>query len=78
MRSVIICFSLVALVLSGEAFSVHAAEKTYTNSIGMEFVLIPAGSFMMGSDSATDKKARGDETPQHRVTISKPFYLGKY
>jgi formylglycine-generating enzyme required for sulfatase activity len=33
---------------------------------------------MMGSDPATDKEARVDETPQHKVTISKPFYLGKY
>lgn len=25
----------------------HAAEKTYTNSIGMEFVLIPAGTVLV-------------------------------
>jgi len=24
--------------------------KTFTNSIGIEFVLIPAGSFMVGAD----------------------------
>jgi formylglycine-generating enzyme required for sulfatase activity len=35
--------------LCAGAFSVQAADNTYTNSIGMEFVLIPAGSFMMGS-----------------------------
>jgi formylglycine-generating enzyme required for sulfatase activity len=49
-------------------------ETTHTNSIGMEFILIPAGSFMMGSE----KKCDNDERPLHRVTISKPFYLGKY
>jgi formylglycine-generating enzyme required for sulfatase activity len=38
----------------------------------MEFVLIPAGSFQMGSDILNDEK------PPHRVTISKPFYLGKF
>jgi hypothetical protein len=43
------------------------------NSIGMELVLIPAGEFMMGSDSD-----RPDEKPLHQVIISKPFYLGKY
>jgi formylglycine-generating enzyme required for sulfatase activity len=43
---------------------------SYTNSIGMEFVLIPAGSFMEECYSA--KRLR------HRVTISKPFYLGKF
>ncbi|MDR1242046.1 MAG: formylglycine-generating enzyme family protein [Deltaproteobacteria bacterium] len=51
--------------------SVQAAEKTYTNSIGMEFVLIPAGSFIMGSSGDSDARP-------HKVTISKPFYLGKF
>ena len=48
---------------------------THRNSIGMDFVLVPAGSFTMGS---TDRGHEGDEQPLHRVTISKPFYLGKY
>ena len=52
-------------------------EKTHTNSIGMEFVLIPAGSFMMGRNPALEN-GNDEETPQHRVTISKPFYLGKF
>jgi formylglycine-generating enzyme required for sulfatase activity len=47
--------------------------KTRTNSIGMEFVLIPAGSFVMGSASGYN-----EEIPEHPVTISRPFYLGKY
>jgi formylglycine-generating enzyme required for sulfatase activity len=38
---------------------------------GMDFVLIPAGSFLMGSD-----RGPKDERPVHRVVISKPFYLG--
>ena len=38
----------------------------------MEFVKIPAGSFIMGSSIRTD------EGPQHKVIISKPFCLGKY
>jgi formylglycine-generating enzyme required for sulfatase activity len=51
--------------------------KTWTNSIGMEFVLIPAGTFMMGSPDS-DEDADEDEKPAHSVTISQPFYLGKY
>jgi formylglycine-generating enzyme required for sulfatase activity len=56
----------------------HATlESSFTNSINMEFVLIPAGTFMMGSpDSA--READDNERPAHRVTISQPFYLGKY
>jgi formylglycine-generating enzyme required for sulfatase activity len=53
------------------------SETTFTNSIGMEFVLIPAGTFMMGSPDS-DTEARSNEKPAHRVAISQPFYLGRY
>ena len=39
-------------------------------------VLIPAGTFMMGSPES-EAEREIDET-LHQVTISKPFYLGKY
>jgi hypothetical protein len=42
----------------------------FTNTIGMEFTLIPAGTFTMGSDGGGE-----DERPEHDVTISRPFYL---
>jgi len=52
-------------------------KDDFTNSVGMEFVLIPAGEFDMGSPD--DEEGRFDEEgPVHRVKISKPFYLGKY
>ena len=54
-----------------------STPKTYTNSLGMEFVLIPAGEFMMGA-VPQDKEARDNEKPQHKVRITKPFYMGKY
>lgn len=50
---------------------------SFTNSIGIEFILIRAGTFMMGSPDS-DSEAYADEKPDHRVTISQPFYLGKY
>jgi formylglycine-generating enzyme required for sulfatase activity len=43
--------------------------------VAMEFVLIPAGSFLMG---AGDVGAEEDESPAHRVTLTRAFYLGKY
>jgi formylglycine-generating enzyme required for sulfatase activity len=39
---------------------------------GIEFVRIPAGDFMMGSNEYED------EQPVHNVKIGTPFYLGKY
>ena len=51
-------------------------EKTVTvNGVDMEFMLIPAGEFMMGNPSST---AHDSEKPVHRVRITKPFYIGKY
>ena len=52
-------------------------EETVTNSIGMEFVLTPAGEFDMGSPS--DEEGRYDyEGPVHHVKIEKAFYMGRY
>jgi formylglycine-generating enzyme required for sulfatase activity len=45
--------------------------------VSMEFVLIPAGEFHMGSPSG-EAWRESDEGPVHQVKISKPFYLGKY
>jgi formylglycine-generating enzyme required for sulfatase activity len=51
--------------------------KTCTNTIDTEFILIPAGAFTMCADKNSEE-ADDDETPPHRVTLSQPFYLGKY
>jgi formylglycine-generating enzyme required for sulfatase activity len=49
--------------------------KVLTNTIGMRLRLIPAGEFLMGSPD-WDKDAKDSEKPQHRVRITRPFYLG--
>ncbi len=43
----------------------------------MKLVLIPAGEVLMGSPDS-DKDAKDDEKPQHRVRIARPFYLGMF
>jgi formylglycine-generating enzyme required for sulfatase activity len=60
---------LQVIILATEESTVYAKEETYTNSIGMEFVLIPNATFVMDS---------GRSREGHKVTISKPFYLGKF
>lgn len=55
----------------------RAETKVYTNSIGMEFISIPSGSFMMGA-SDKDRDAHQSEKPHHKVTISKPFLIGQH
>ena len=63
--------------------------QTHTNSLGMQFVRIEPGSFMMGSENASlsDELTEGkahlrdgdwDEHPVHEVTLSTPFYIGVF
>jgi eukaryotic-like serine/threonine-protein kinase len=65
---------------------------TMKNPTGMEFVLVPAGTFMMGSSDADVQRvieqskrdfrdaelSFASEKPQHQVTIREEFYLGRY
>ncbi len=62
----------------------------YTNSLGMQFRLIPPGEFMMGSTPAEIEAAAqvlddpqwletlNSEAPQHKVILTQPFYLGMH
>lgn len=48
--------------------------STMTNSIGIKFVLLPAGGFDMGKPGV----GTGSAKPIHRVRITKPFWIGVY
>lgn len=61
------------------------------DTLGIRFVAIPAGEFMMGSEESPEALARawpnlererfgslGDEAPAHRVRITRPFELGRF
>jgi len=63
---------LVALIIlhPGEGF---ADKKVFVNSLGMEFVRIPAGTFSMGSPSSEPLRDRKEI--QHKVTISKDYFI---
>lgn len=51
----------------------HGVPVAFDNDLGMRFVLIPAGAFVMGSPE--DERHRDDDEIQHEVTIPRPFYL---
>jgi formylglycine-generating enzyme required for sulfatase activity len=97
------CLNLVLalMILSGGCYRATAptAEQNgaaskfdvparITNSIGMDLVLIPPGSFMMGSSVSAEQTAQmADgahaawfecEHPQHPVRLTRPFYMGVY
>ena len=74
-----IVVGLVIVLLGGYFLmsKVGQPDKNRTNSIGIEFALIPSGSFQMGCSDG-DVDCQDDEKPQHKVTISNSFYMGKY
>ena len=49
--------------------------EEHTNAIGMQFKLIPAGEFLMGSPP-DDTEGKQNEKPQHRVRINHSYYIG--
>ncbi|MDR0408433.1 MAG: formylglycine-generating enzyme family protein [Campylobacteraceae bacterium] len=75
----IFILTVILVVVSGCSDTKEdlSVSKTHVNSIGMEFVLIPSGSFAMGSGKNAEIKV-AHEFPQHNVTISRNFYLGKF
>ncbi|HYQ60982.1 MAG TPA: SUMF1/EgtB/PvdO family nonheme iron enzyme, partial [Desulfatiglandales bacterium] len=55
----------------------QTASSKSSDSIEMEFVLVPKGRFIMGSPG--DESGRyQNEAPQHEVQITKSFSMGKY
>jgi uncharacterized protein (TIGR02996 family) len=74
---------LHGLDYADEVLAAYAAARTrpdgsrLVNSIGMELVRIPAGTFLMGSPR--DEAGRNtDEWLRRPVTLTRPFYLGAY
>jgi formylglycine-generating enzyme required for sulfatase activity len=70
-------FLLFCLLAAGAPGGIaQAGDKTFTNSIGVEFMPIPAGRFTRAWVAKNDF---GEEVRRQQVvTISRPFYLGRY
>jgi len=68
---------VAAMLFCMPVFAQGVKLKRVTNSIGMELVEIPAGKFTMGSPAGEKHRIEGTEA-QVRVTLTKPFGLGKY
>jgi formylglycine-generating enzyme required for sulfatase activity len=77
MRSMIYTRLLPAAFLIGMTISTtHAItpERIFRDCADCpEMVAVPAGSFMMGSNAGSPR-----EDPTHKVTIAKPFAVGKF
>jgi serine/threonine protein kinase len=70
------CFLVVALGLNRlwTSTSDSQARDTFTNTLGMLMVRLPAGEFLMGSPDQ-EKGRRPDEGPCHPVRLSREFHM---
>lgn len=69
MRHTLLALSLFAFTLSALA----EPPDTYTNDLGMEFALIPAGSFMMGCNASFENCGNGETRPSIGCASPRPF-----
>lgn len=81
----------VALEAACATDGLPARPPVVENSLGMRFVHVPAGEFLMGSAESPEALAAAfpdldparladiaDESPVHRVRITRPFHLGQH
>ena len=72
--SLVLVVSCVAGEPDAGAASAAKTMPDHVNSLGMPFVVVPAGSFTMGTPPGEWGRGR-NEGPQREVTISRPFYM---
>jgi formylglycine-generating enzyme required for sulfatase activity len=85
---VVFLAAICGLAVGQEAPAARQPE-VLTNSIGIQLVRIPAGEFLMGGSEPAEELCKAfasydrkpeefnDEYPQHKVRITKPFFLGR-
>jgi len=76
--TILLCFAgaLQAMVGCSEGTSSNKEVIDLGKGVKLEMMVIPVGKFLMGSPK-TERRRDPDEI-QHEVTITKPFYIGKY
>ena len=90
-RTLLFLLASPLLLAACASWPAPPAPEVLENSLGMKFVRVPAGEFLMGSDETPQALARdypqyelprfielADEAPVHRVRISRPFFLGQH
>ncbi len=77
-RSLIAACAAAGLALAAAPAAVAEPGETFRDCEACpEMVVIPAGSFTMGSPD-TEEGHLGREAPQHEVSFAAPFAIGKY
>jgi formylglycine-generating enzyme required for sulfatase activity len=63
-----------AVPVKAPARAEPAAGKVVANALGMKFAWVPPGTFLMGSPA--NEADRSDVETQHRVTLTRGFWMG--
>ena len=75
--TIVLALALAALAQAADKTPPRPRKPDFVNSIGMPFVRIPAGKFLMGSPAGEWGRNR-NEWPQRRVTLTRDFYMCQY
>ncbi len=51
--------------------------RVLDNATGIEMLLVPAGTFMMGCSASVSQGCYSNENPVHQVTLTNCYYLGR-
>ena len=52
--------------------------RVLDSGTNIEMLLVPSGIFVMGCSPANMNGCNSDENPTHQVTLTQPFYMGRY
>ena len=69
----LVCTAGCIFAKKNSAVPLHVKGGSFTNSLGMVFNEIPAGTFIMGSKM--DELERNEDEILHKVTLTKQFYM---
>ncbi|MBF0242665.1 MAG: formylglycine-generating enzyme family protein [Desulfamplus sp.] len=72
-RVIVILSIFTCLLLLLDSFALLASERSVSNKLGMTFIYVPAGEFLMGSPK--NEIGRDWNEDIHTVVISKGFYI---
>lgn len=75
MKTRMIKWTLPSLLLAAAVSAQQPSAACIENSLGIRFILVPAGSFTMGS--LYEQVPRQEDERPHSVTIRKSFYLSE-